>query len=197
MADAPAVVEDLALGAFRLVKERLGFELDFTPETLPVLDHYLEQIREEDDGRPDDKAVALVGPCAGAYFGEVVRRSLHGLRWHCPEGDYEGWRLEGEGVFLSFNPIGAALEALFAGPVPGWNAHITVLPERRAPVDRSLEAAGPIREDDFYRLAVRHEVLEQTLRVLESFARGNGEARAFGPEAYAAVVDEKPPKTDA
>jgi hypothetical protein len=36
---APEEVEDLALGAFRMVKEKLAFDLDFTPETLPVLDH--------------------------------------------------------------------------------------------------------------------------------------------------------------
>lgn len=189
MSETPAVVEDLALGAFRLVKERLDFELDFTPETLPVLDHYLAQIREEDGGRPDEKAVALVGPCAGAYFGEVVRRSAPGLRWHCPENDYEGWRLEGEHVFLSFNPIGAALEALFGGPVPGWNAHITLRPEQRPVVDGSLEATGPIREDDFYRLAIRHEVLEQTLRVLDGLSKGNGASTAYGPEDYAAASE--------
>lgn len=192
MQDAPTVVEDLALGAFRLVKERLGFELDFTPETLPVLDHYLAQLREEDGGRPDEKAVALVGPCAGAYFGEVVRRSLPGLRWHCPEDDYEGWRLEGERVFLAFNPIGAALEALFGRSVEGWNAHITLRPERRGAVDASLEATGPVREEDFYRLAVRHEVLEQTLRVLERLSKGNGAAKSYGPDAYASVVDREP-----
>lgn len=185
MSDTPPVVGDLALGAFRLVKERLGFELDFTPETLPVLDHYLAQIRDEDGGTPDEKAVALVGPCAGAYFGEVARRSFSGLRWHCPEGDYQAWRLEGERVFVAFNPIGVALEALFGKAIADWNAHFTLLPEQRALVEGALERAGPVREQDYFRLAVRHEVLEQTLVVLDR-AAGEG---AFGAEVYASVVD--------
>lgn len=185
----PEVVEDLALGAFRLVKEKLGFELDFTPETLPVLDHYLEQLHDEGEGGPDEKVVALVGPCAGAYFGEVARRSLPGLRWHCPTDDYQKWRLEGVDSFLCFNPVGVALEALYRAPLGDWNAHYTLLASEQEIVDASLEATGPVREDDFYRLAVRHEVLEQTLGVLRELARHKGERKSFGPEVYAAAVD--------
>src|SRR5690606_10328312 len=110
---APEAVEDLALAAFRMVKEKLSFELDFTPETLPVLDHYLELLRTEGDGPPDEKVVSVAAPCAGAYFGEVVRRSLPGLRWHLAGDDYTRWRLEARDVFLCFNPIGAALEAIY------------------------------------------------------------------------------------
>jgi hypothetical protein len=187
---APQTIEDLALGAFRLVKEKLGFELDFTPDTLPVLDHYLSLLREEDSGRPDEKVVSLVGPCAGAYFGEVARRSLPGLRWQAPEGDYQLWRLEGAHVFLCFNPIGVALEALFREPLPDWNAHFSVLPADQEHVDRSLEATGPVREEDFYRLAVRHEVLEQTLSVLTGLAGEASARQSFGPDVYAAAMDE-------
>lgn len=186
---APEVVEDLALGAFRLVKEKLGFELDFTPETLPVLDHYLERLREEDGGTPDEKVVAVVGPCAGAYFGEVARRSLPGLRWHCPEGDYRRWRLEAVDVFLCFNPLGVALESVYRASLGEWSAHYALLEADQAAVDASLEATGPVREDDFYRLAVRHEVLEQTLGVLREQARRRGERKALGPEVYAAAID--------
>ncbi len=189
MDDAPAVVTDLALTAFRLVKEKLGFELDFTPETLPVLDHYLEKLREEDGGTPDEKVVALVAPCAGAYFGEVARRSLPGLRWHVPEDDYRGWRLEATDAFLCFNPIGVVLEALHHASLGDWHAHYALLASDQAIVDRSLEATGPVREDDFWRLSVRHEVLEQTLGVLRELSRQRGERKSFGPEVYAAAVD--------
>jgi len=190
-----AVAEDLALGAFRMVKSALDFEL--TPETLPVLDHYLRQLREEDGGRPDDETVSMVAPCVGAYFGEVARRSLPGLRWHVPGDDYRAWRLEGERVFLCFNPVGVALEAIFGEPVGDWNAHFTLLPEQRPEVDRSLEATGAVREDDYYRLAVRHEVLEQTLGVLERVARADEAPRSFGPEVYASVVDGEASTVDA
>lgn len=184
----PEVVEDLALGAFRMVKEKLGFDLDFTPDTLPVLDHYLQMLREEDGGQPDDTLLGVVGPCAGAYFGEVARRSLPGLRWHAPSGEYREWRLECEHAFLCFNPIGMALEALLGEASSGFHAHFTLLPHQQAAVNRSLESIGTIREDDFYRLAVRHEVLEHTLSVLERIATDQ-DPRSFAPEVYASVVD--------
>lgn len=194
--DMPADVEDLALGAFRMVKEKLGFELDFTPETLPVLDHYLEQLRAEGDGTPDEQTLAVVAPCAGAYFGEVVRRSLAGFRWHAPGDEYRRWRLEAEPVFLCFNPVGAALEALLRERVGDWNAHLTVLPDQQPALNRSLEATGPVQEDDFYRLAVRHEVLEQARVLLSRLAAQDDAPRSFGPDVYASVVDSQRPEVD-
>lgn len=195
MADsgAPDVVEDLALAAFRMVKEKLAFELDFTPDTLPVLDHYLRTLADEDRGKPDEKVVSVVGPCAGAYFGEVVRRGLDGFRWHCPSDDYQKWRLEGTHVFLSFNPIGAALEALYDETLSDWSAHLSLLPAQRDAVTRSLEASGPVRGEDFHRLAIRYEVLEQALGVLHAI--GNGEP--VEPEVYALVVDGRPSDVEA
>lgn len=186
MSDDP--IEDLALGAFRLVKERLGFDLDFTPETLPVVDHYLLELRDEDGGRPDEKVVSVVGPCVGAYFGEVVRRSLPGLRWYRPEDAYRRWRLEGMSFFLAFNPVGAALEAIYGETAAGWGAHLALLPEQRELIERSLEATGGVREEDFHRLAIRHEALEQTVVLLEELERA-GEGRSFGPEAYRSLAD--------
>ncbi len=163
---APEVVEDLALGAFRLVKERLDFELDFTPETLPVLDHFLRELGAEDGGELDEKAVAVVAPCVGAYFGEVCRRSLAGLGWVVVDDDYEAWRLERPDGSLRFNPIGAALEAIHGEEVAGWHGHFEVAPALREAVTSALEGVGSVREDDYFRLAVRHEVLEQTLVAL-------------------------------
>lgn len=190
---APEAVEDLALAAFRMVKEKLSFELDFTPETLPVLDHYLELLRTEGDGPPDEKVVSVAAPCAGAYFGEVVRRSLPGLRWHLAGDDYTRWRLEARDVFLCFNPIGAALEAIYREPLADWSAHFTLMPAEQKIVNESLELSGPVREDDYYRLAVRHEVLDQALSVLAELARKKGERTRFGPDVYAAVLDESDP----
>jgi hypothetical protein len=188
---APVVVEDLALAAFRLVKEKVGFELDFTPETLPVLDHYLQSLREGDV--VDEKQLAFVAPCAGAYFGEVVRRALLGVRWHCPGAKYEGWRLEWGHVFLWMNPIGAAVETILGQAATGWSAHLSLLPAEREIVEQSLENAGGVSPEDFFRLAVRYEVLEQAASVLETLAQRKGEiVRTFGPDVYAAALGETP-----
>lgn len=191
------VAADLALGAFRLVKENLDFELDFTPETLPVLDHYLAQLREEDGGVPEDKVVAVVAPCVGAYFGEVIRRAEAGLRWHLVEDDYKRWRIEAEPVFFAFNPIGAALEAIYDESVPDWNAHLSLLPEEQPVVEGALENAGPVRASDYHRLSMRHEVISHTLAVLADLraAQPTTSTRTFAADVYAAVLDDK--KADA
>lgn len=167
MEDTPPVVEDLALGAFRLVKQALGFELDFTAETLPLLDHYLTSLRDA-EGTPDDKLVSVVGPCAGAYFGEVARRTLPELTWVLPEEahDYRAWRMEGKRAPLSFNPIGAALEAIFGEALAEWSAHVELPPAERARVEEALKTAAPVRESDFYRLTVRHELLTEVVIAL-------------------------------
>ncbi|MGE0791596.1 MAG: hypothetical protein AB7S26_38325 [Sandaracinaceae bacterium] len=165
MSEPQDVVQDLALGAFRMVKAK-GFELDFTPETLPLLDHYLAELVAGEDGEPDESSVAVVAPCAGAYFGEVCRRSLPGLAWTATPEEYEEWRMGRDDEALEFNPIGVVLEAIYRAPVEGWHGHFAVRPTMRAALDKALEDQGPVREDDYYRLAVRHEVLEQALRWL-------------------------------
>src|SRR5512139_1481301 len=96
----PAVL-DLAGACVAAVRKVVGVELDFTPETLPLLDHYARSAQVENEG-----VLELVAPMCGAYFGEVVRRALGEARWHCPEGKPEEWRLEFDDCFLHFNPVG-------------------------------------------------------------------------------------------
>ena len=179
----PSEVSDLAAACVRFVQGALDFTLDYSAETLPVLDHYLrEQVRSA-----HAEATDLVASAAGAYFGEVVRRRIAGARWHCPAGDYASFRLEWEPFFLWLNPLGAAHEALAGTEVEGSNAHFQVLDEARSEVERSLAASGPVRGDDFYRLSVRLEALEQVADVLIGLEQKQPKPRHFGPEVYAAA----------
>src|SRR6188768_3178203 len=68
----PDRVRDLAEGCVRFVERALGVRLDYAPDTLSILDHYLEEGRKSAAERPE--AAALLAHAAGAYFGEVVRR---------------------------------------------------------------------------------------------------------------------------
>lgn len=104
----PEGVADLAEGCVRFVEKKLGFRLDYTPETLPVLDHYLEQAREEATDKPD--TLLLLAQTAGAYFGEVLRRR-HASWWRM-EGEPLLWRVELESVYLAFSPMLFVREAL-------------------------------------------------------------------------------------
>jgi hypothetical protein len=113
-APPPAAVLDLAEACVRFVERAVGVKLDFTVETLPLLDHYVAGARDVLSGRatPDPGAenVDLVAQAAGAYLGEVIRR-----RYPC------WWRVGGEGVdhrlefyrlYLVVQPITLIHEAL-------------------------------------------------------------------------------------
>ena len=107
-ATPPAVV-DLAASCVRFVKRALGVQLDYQPETLSVLDHWLRTGKEAARERPE--AAVLLAHAAGAYFGEVVRRR-HASWWRAEDDDPGSFRIELRDVFLSFAPVDVARDAL-------------------------------------------------------------------------------------
>ncbi len=178
----PDVVRELERGCREYVKRALGIELDGTADTLPLLDHYLASVEAIDK----DEVMELVTRAAGAYFGEVIRRTFGQARWHVEPADPSAWRLEFERVFLFFNPLGVAREAILREEQAGWRAHLEVLTRDRALLEASLSNVGGVREDDYYRLAVRFEVIDQVLAALDAAsASRRGEEEHFGPAAYA------------
>jgi hypothetical protein len=105
----PAVIAELAEGCVRHVERAVGVKLDYQPETLPILDHYLVQSRQEARARPE--VLSLIAQTSGAYLGEVVRRRY--ASWWSTEGtDPTEWQIELEAVYLAFSPVRIVLEAL-------------------------------------------------------------------------------------
>ncbi|HKU39812.1 MAG TPA: hypothetical protein VJR89_16745 [Polyangiales bacterium] len=188
--EAPAPITDAAAACVRFVQESLQLALDFTSDTLPFLDHY---VRTQADGAGDEVR-DLLTPALGAYFGEVVRRAIPGVRWHVPSYDIEDfttYRLEFETIFLHFNPMGIAREALEQDDVPGFGATFQVLDEARPELERALETAGTVSVDDYYSFSVRFETLEHVVSVLTGLeAKQSGAPRTFGPEVYRAASGE-------
>jgi hypothetical protein len=186
--DTPPVVLDLADSCVRFVKRALRIELDYTPETLPILDHYLREAQ----GIDREEIISLVAPAAGAYFGEVVRRQLGPSRWHWVSDDFADCRIEFDRCFLSFNPIGNALEAVVGNEVEGYGSNLALLAEDQGLVREALARTDDVREDDYYRLAVRFEVIEQVVALLVEKAIAKDElSRRFGPEVYAALREQR------
>jgi hypothetical protein len=181
----PPEVHELAQACVGFVQQAVGFTLDYTAETLPVLDHYLRG-----QTRAAGAAAELVTATAGAYFGEVVRRRMPAVRWHSPAGEYRDWRLEFEPFFLWFNPLGSAVEAASSETSEGWNAHYQVLDEARPEVERSLSASADVREEDYYTLSMRLEVLEQIVDVLTALESKQPKPRMFGPDVYRAAAGD-------
>jgi hypothetical protein len=180
----PPVIIDLAAACRLAVRQAVGVDLDFTQDTLPLLDHYVGQAtgsREE--------ITALVVPMCGAYFGEVLRRSLGPAQWDIPENaEPSEYRLQFERVFLELNPLGMALEAVTRAPAEGWGAHLALRPTDRALVEDAVDVLGDVRDEDFYRFGVRFEVVEQAVEALRRKAKQPGEPIAeYGPADYARV----------
>lgn len=174
---------DLSGACVAAVRNALGIELDFTQDTLPLLDHYASQANG-----PRDEILGLVAPMCGAYFGEVLRVGLADARWVTPE-DSRLWRLEFVPCFLFVNPVGLAIEALTQREAPGLGTQLRVLDQDRKAVEAALERFGDIDEKDYFRFSVRYEVIEQVVVTLlaRSKERGDGPI-AFGADVYEAFV---------
>jgi hypothetical protein len=157
-APPPEQIADLARACVDYVKRALDVELDFSAETLPMLDHYLMTQRSDLIDRPE--LLELIARSTGAYFGEVVRRRVPSF-WRLPSANVRDWTLCARPVFLWFNPMGAAYEAIAASDDhAGPSSVLHVAPEYRAAVDQRLQNLPSVTEDEYYTLATRLEVIE-------------------------------------
>lgn len=185
--DSPGHVVELAEACVRYVQQALELELDYTQDTLPILDHYLRQTTE---GRSPELD-ALLAPTAGAYFGELVRRVWPQAQWHAPGDDYAAYRIEFRDFYMHFNPIGLAHEVVDGADAPGWNGHFAMFDDARAVVESSLTSKLEMREGDYYSLSVRYETLEQVADVLEALAAQGPKPRpTFGADVYASALGQ-------
>jgi hypothetical protein len=153
----PGAVHELAERTVDFVRRTIGIALDYTPETLPVLDHYLHSV-------PDDnlEAVALVAATAGAYFGEVARRTLGG-EWGDTAGEPTEWELTVAGA-LRLTPGAFAREAILTEDT--GEAVYDVPDADRDAVEDALEAKGQVAEDEYYSLCGRLETMQLIADVL-------------------------------
>jgi hypothetical protein len=155
---APDEIEELAESCRQYVLHSTGIELDYTPETLSVLDHYLAGARQSITERPELEP--LIARSVGAYFGELVRRKQPSF-WSLPTADAHDWRLCAREVFLAFNPIGVAYDALADGVEhDGPSSELRTAPEDRDVVAQRLEELPEVVESEYYLLSTRLEVIE-------------------------------------
>ncbi len=181
MAKAPDTITALAQSCVQFVETSVGVELDYTSETLPILDHYVRSVPE----RPNDELIGLLVPATGAYFGEVVRKTFEHVRWLSPEARYPEFDLQFERSFLHFNPLGIAYEAAVQDDVASWHAHFRVHPDDRTLVREALELSAEVAPEDYYRFAVRFDVIQHIIDILVGAA--GGKERDFNQENYSAV----------
>jgi hypothetical protein len=161
-----ARIGELALICTQYVHRAIGVELDLCPETLPVLDHYVDQVRRDASERPE--LVGLIAPVVGAYFGEVARRHLD-LFWRLPSADAQTWQLCGRSVFLALSPIGVAYDVLcWSTEHAGPSSELRLAPDERELVDQRLANLPSVTEKEYFMLATRLEAIEITSEALRA-----------------------------
>lgn len=184
VAKAPEAVAELADSCVRFVERNLGVRLDYTPETLPLLDHYLGEARREVADKPE--LLALVVNAAGAYFGEVVRRRIPSW-WHMPSSEPSSWQIQAEPIFLWFEPVAVAYDALIRGEgeEEGTLAKLEVDEEDREALEYRLAELPGVSDEEFYALSTRLEVIDIAADVIKArmLETGLGEV-VFTAEDY-------------
>ena len=159
----PPRVAELARAAVEYVKRAIGLELTYDSDTLPLLDHYLRSV-------PDDQpaTVELVATTSGAYFGEVVRRTLGG-RWDTSSEDITEWRIVLP-TGLNFSPAGFAAAAIVRNDLDDLDTTMDAPPRMRPFVEQTLARMSDVTEDEYYSLCGRLDTLEHVHEVLVAVA---------------------------
>jgi len=185
----PEPIPEYASACLEYVRRALGFELDFTAETLPVLDHYVSTVRETLKDRSE--IPALIARAAGAYFGEVVRTVIPGF-WRVPSPNVHDWQLCSRVALLWVNPVGIAYDAIYGSSEhDGPRSMVRCAPEDRPFLERRLETLPPVPEDQYFLFTTRLEVLEVANEALHARLeeQGYGETE-LTEEDYVTGVDQ-------
>lgn len=161
--DAPESILELAAACARFVQGKYGIALDFSGDTLSLVDQYVRDARAEVAVKPE--TFDLVAMAVGGYLGEVLRRSFGG-EWFV-EGEPHQYRLYFTRVKLSVNPVALAREALLEAPDEVYPSAFVVDPEYRAYVTQRVESMPDVPEDEYYLPSTRFDMaaaLVDTLR---------------------------------
>jgi hypothetical protein len=163
MEDAvPARIREYAEQAVEYVRRALGVTLEYDSDTLPLLDHYLRSVPEQQPA-----TLQLVIATSGAYFGEVVRRRLGG-RWDA-SGEEATWRVVLP-TGLNFSPAGFVASAIAQSDLEDLDSEIDAPPRMRPYVQQALQRMGEVSVEDYYSLCGRLDTLEHLHEVLVAVA---------------------------
>lgn len=184
-ANVPPRVAEFARQAVEYVRRAVGLEMDYDSDTLPLLDHYLRSVPEDQPA-----TVELVATSAGAYFGEVVRRRLGG-RWDTTAEDVIEWRVVLP-TGLHFSPAGFVAAAIIRADLDDLDTTIDAPPRMRPFVEQTLARMSDVTEDDYYSLCGRLDTLEHVHEVLVAVA-----AKMMGKETGDDGEDEPEPPSEA
>jgi hypothetical protein len=154
----------------RFIASKYKVALDGTPDTLSLVDQYIREARAAYQERPE--SIDLVAPAVGAYLGEVMRQEF-GAEWFA-DGAHDSWRLYFHHVYLSFNPLGMAREAITMKEEEGFNAHLVLDPAEREAIDERLSVMPDIDEEEYYLPTTRFDAVTVVVETLRARAEAAG-----------------------
>lgn len=160
--EVPARVREYADQVVAYVRRALGVTLEYDGNTLPVLDHYLRTVPEDQPA-----AIQLVVLTGAAYFGEVVRALLGG-RWELGTKESE-WRVVLP-TGLNFSPAGFVAAAIARADLEDFDSEISAPPRMLPYVQDALARMGELTVDEYYSLCGRLDTLEHLHEVLVAVA---------------------------
>ncbi|HEY4119029.1 MAG TPA: hypothetical protein VGM56_14285 [Byssovorax sp.] len=164
-APPPAQIKDLADACVKFVERAAKVTLDYEPETLGVLDHWLRETRTEAVGKRE--VAAFAAQAAGAYFGELVRRRYPSW-WRADSDDPALWRIEFEEVYLAFHPVLLMADAIGLTGEHGGDEGLELEEDDREAVAARLAELPAASLSEFYAPTTRLEVIEVALEAIRS-----------------------------
>ena len=193
---APQVIEELSGSCIRYVERKLGVRLDYSAETLPLLDHYLADAeralvaQNEEDPNAARATLILLVHTAGAYFGEVVRRRYPSW-WRCEGSDPMAFRVELETAYLAFSPMlfiyeGLSRQLTLHGDQAVFEAAQIEMDEedQKAAAERLAELT--VSDEEYYAPSTRLEAIDVCVDTIRTrrLAEGDAVEMALTPEDY-------------
>ena len=193
---APTVIAELSDACIRYVERSLGVKLDYSAETLPLLDHYLADAQKtlvtqnENDPKAARATLMLLVHTAGAYFGEVVRRRYPSW-WRTEGDDPMTYRVELETAFLAFSPMlflyeGLARELTLHGDQAALEAAQIEMDEedQKAAAERLAELQ--VSDEEYYAPSTRLEAIDVCVDTIRTRRLSDGDVveMALTPEDY-------------
>lgn len=181
--EAPPAVAEFAQTCVRYVQTALGVALDFEPETLPLLDHYLRQARKDALDRPE--TIPLLATVAGCYLGELLRRR-HGGSWTVEGDEAETWSVQLLDAPVAVLPVVLAREAI-TGEADPELAPIQISDELRQAVTDHLADLPQVSEEEFLSPSTRVEVIDIAVDLLRAH---RAVRRGQALDGVAGVIEE-------
>ncbi len=170
-------LEEFAQSCVRFVEKAVGVTLDFTPETLPVLDHYLRSARDLSAQRPE--SLPLVTAAAGVYIGELLRRR-YPCAWNQDDDDPMGWFLEFDDHLMTVYPVAIAHVAIGGEEAEPDFEVIRFKDDEREIVSTHLADLPPVSEEEYIAPSTRVEVVDIAVDLIRAHRRKADEEPALG-----------------